>query len=423
MRLVTMCFVVLLFASILSISRAQVPGKIWERHTIDASSKGADGVKLADADGDGRLDIVTGWEEGSVIRVTLHPGYEKVRQPWPGVTVGEVKKPEDAVFVDLDGDGALDVVSSCEGKLQSMFVHWAPKDKAKYLDASAWQTKPIPATQGVSRWMFCEPIQMDGQRGVDLVAASKAPGAQVCWLESPDDPRNLAAWKLHKITDAGWIMSVFTIDMDADGDLDVLITDRKGPARGCRWLENPGPGAKQSGPWRSHMVHTAECQFMFLRPTDLNKDGLVDLLVAVKPKAVLYLQRKDAKGDAWQCFTIPFPEQGTGTAKGVNAGDLDRDGLPDIVLTCEHADKGTSGAFWLKNMGPLANPEFKPQEMGGPQGVKFDRIELLDMDGDEDLDVLTCEERDNLGVFWYENPAIIARGFPRPTQRHSEEPR
>ena len=28
----------------------------------------------------------------------------------------------------------------------------------------------------------------------------------------------------------------------------------------------------------------------------------------------------------------------------------------------------------------------------------------VDMDGDGDLDVLTCEERDNLGVIWYENP-------------------
>ena len=26
------------------------------------------------------------------------------------------------------------------------------------------------------------------------------------------------------------------------------------------------------------------------------------------------------------------------------------------------------------------------------------------MDADGDLDLLTCEERENLGVFWYENP-------------------
>jgi hypothetical protein len=46
-------------------------------------------------------------------------------------------------------------------------------------------------------------------------------------------------------------------------------------------------------------------------------------------------------------------------------------------------------------------------EVSGPAGIKFDRIELCDIDGDGDLDVLTCEERHmkrGLGVFWYENP-------------------
>ncbi|MBR9803541.1 hypothetical protein GYB59_18430 [bacterium] len=35
---------------------------------------------------------------------------------------------------------------------------------------------------------------------------------------------------------------------------------------------------------------------------------------------------------------------------------------------------------------------------------KYDRIECIDLDGDGDLDVLTCEERRLLGVVWYENP-------------------
>lgn len=30
---------------------------------------------------------------------------------------------------------------------------------------------------------------------------------------------------------------------------------------------------------------------------------------------------------------------------------------------------------------------------------------MLDLDADGDLDLLTCEEVHNLGVFWYENPA------------------
>jgi len=32
-------------------------------------------------------------------------------------------------------------------------------------------------------------------------------------------------------------------------------------------------------------------------------------------------------------------------------------------------------------------------------------LRAVDLDRDGDLDILGCEEADNLGVFWYENPA------------------
>ena len=57
-------------------------GEPWARHTIDSASRGADGVRLADANGDGLPDIVTGWEEGGTVRVTLNPGPAKSRRPW-----------------------------------------------------------------------------------------------------------------------------------------------------------------------------------------------------------------------------------------------------------------------------------------------------------------------------------------------------
>ena len=126
---------------------ASAEAKPWALHTIDDSSRGADGVRLADVNGDGLQDIATGWEEGGVVRAYLHPGRGRESDKWPVVTVGNVKSAEDAVFADLDQDGAADVISSCEGGTRTMFVHWAPKDAADYLDASQWQTGAIPTTQ------------------------------------------------------------------------------------------------------------------------------------------------------------------------------------------------------------------------------------------------------------------------------------
>src|SRR5688500_17383557 len=99
----------------------------WTRHTIDDSSRGADGVRLADFNADGLLDVVTGWEEGGVVRVYLNPGPPKAKSRWPSVNVGKVPSVEDAVAADLDQDGALDVISAAEGKTRSLFIHWGPK--------------------------------------------------------------------------------------------------------------------------------------------------------------------------------------------------------------------------------------------------------------------------------------------------------
>mgnify|MGYP003392661066 FL=1 len=44
-------------------------------------------------------------------------------------------------------------------------------------------------------------------------------------------------------------------------------------------------------------------------------------------------------------------------------------------------------------------------DIGGLTGTKFDLVQLVDLDSDGDLDVITCEERENLGLIWYENQA------------------
>ena len=41
----------------------------WLRHTIDSTSKGADGVRLRDVNGDHSPDMASGWEEGGLVRV------------------------------------------------------------------------------------------------------------------------------------------------------------------------------------------------------------------------------------------------------------------------------------------------------------------------------------------------------------------
>lgn len=372
----------------------------WARHTIDASSEGADGVRLSDVNGDGLSDIATGWEEGGLVRAYLHPGHRKAREPWPAVTVGKVASPEDAVFVDLDQDGSPDVVSSCEGRTKSTFFHWSPKSPDSFLEPGHWKTAELPATAGKQAWMYALPMQIDGQNGPDLFVGSKGGNGSVGWLQAPADARDLADWTYHKLQSAGWIMSLIAADLNGDGRDDLLVSDRRGKRRGVFWLENPGPArATQARAWKRHAVGGEEREIKFLALADLDQDGTKDI-IAIEKKAVLWYRRE---GEKWVERVIPLPE-GVGGGKSAVVCDVDLDGHNDLVFSCEGAKPPLSGVRWLSwNHSPL-DGTWSDHEIAGPAGIKYDRLVPYDVDGDGDPDLLCCEERDQLGVFWYENP-------------------
>ncbi len=389
------------------VATAEAQKEPWPLHVIDNTSYGADGVKLGDFNRDGLPDIVTGWEEGGRTRLYLHPGYAQVRKPWPKVNIGWTPAVEDAVPADLDGDGVLDVVTCCEGRFRTMFVHWAPRDARKLLDPRAWRQAVLPASRRhAQQWMFAWPIQLDGRHGVDLVAGSKNAGAQIGWYQAPAQPHDLLAWRWHPISQAGWIMSIWFQDMDGDGDPDVVISDRFGSLRGCRWLENPGPGPLQTKPWKNHFMGARDKEVLSMALADLDRDGLQDALVAVKDMKILFLRRLDRSGRRWQTHVISA-DFAAGNTRAVAVADVNRDGRPDLVFTTWNA-RGRHGVMWLEYKKSPFERHWQAHPISGTRrGIKYDRIEMVDLDGDGDLDLLTCEEREGgrgLGVIWYENP-------------------
>ena len=205
---------ILLAPSTLAQTFGPPTGEPWIRHEIDSSSRGADGIRVADINGDGLPDLTTGWEQGGRVSAYINPGYKKARNNWPYVIVGSVKSPEDAVFVDLNSDGRLDVVSSTEGREQTVYAHIAPPPPVSLSLESEWKTLPFPATTNRSQWMFALPMQIDGIGEDDLVLGSKGATAQICWLQAPNSGSDLDAWRLRKLCDAGWIMSLKSKDIE-----------------------------------------------------------------------------------------------------------------------------------------------------------------------------------------------------------------
>jgi len=340
----------------------------WNRHTIDAASRGADGVRLADINGDGLLDCVTGWEEGGAIRVCLHPGHNKAQQRWPAVEVGQVRSPEDAVFADVDDDGNTDVISCCEGRQRCIFLHLAPGRKL-LLKADSWRTVPVRASTG-RQWMYALPARIDADRRVDFFAGAKGTNACIAWFTATEDPRDGNAWKMHKIADAGWIMSMVARDMNDDGLDDLIVSDRRGKTRGVHWFEHPGL-SRANTPWRRHTLGGTDLECMFLTLADLDRDGRTDVVCNVKGSDILFL-RNNGELSKWEPHRIGH-DLPTGGGKGIAVDDIDGDGMNDLLVTCESAN-GKIGAFWLEADRSVFDRHWIGHDISGKaKGVKYDR--------------------------------------------------
>jgi hypothetical protein len=373
----------------------------WTRHAIDNSSRGADGVRLVH-DSDGRIEIATAWEEGGEIRLYRQPENDKLREPWPRVTVGRVKSPEDAVLVDLDHDGQRDIVSACEGGTRGLFFHWAPSDATERYTPDAWTTDRVTVVDGKS-WMFTLPSDVDGRHGVDLIIGSKNAGAEIGWLAAPERPRETAAWRYHTISPAGWIMSLEETDLEGDGHRDLLVTDRRGPTRGLVRFRFPDDTTQ--GEWPRDVLATGEREFLFLKQADLAGDGVPEILVAERADGFAIHRRVSTEPLRYTRQSFPVIE-GVGNPKAMAAGRLNPAGPMTVLYSCESASDGKSGLVALP-VASASDGSFslgEPVNIAGREGIKYDLVELIDLDRDGDLDVLTCEERAGLGLIWYENP-------------------
>ena len=391
------------------------PPQPWIRHVIDSSSRGADGVRSADTNGDGLADLVAGWEQGGLTRV-----YIASRGTWHGVTVGKSPDVEDAVFFDADGDGALDVVTATEGASRKLLVHWAPP-RARYTREDEWKTETLFADG--TQWMFAVPMDVDRKRGLDLVIGGKNERAGIGWLERPAQPRNARDWTFHRVSDVGWTMSLVTHDMNRDGRADILLSDRRGTLAGVRWLEHPGFDSRElTAPWTNHWVGARGREAMLLDAADLDGDGVVEIVVPHYLAddyrlSIFRMERAARAGEMWTEYPIAYPAI-AGLPKAAAVGDIDLDGRPDIVLSAEQARGERRGIVWLRYRDSPFDPAWDAFDVSGPQGVKFDLNLLLDVDADGDPDILNTEENDNaaggnpgLGLVWYENPT---RGRSQP---------
>lgn len=380
-------------------------GKKWLVHSIelDPDDAGPDGIRMADVNKDGLMDIVTGWEEGDVSKIYLNPGFAAIKDPWPASNImtfylGHNFKPEDAFAADVDGDGHLDLISSSDGgsrrpqEGRGIKIHFS---NGHYTSEAAadWQEMDL-VTASTNMYTRFWDVNMDGH--ADIVSGGK--GGMLSWWQAPVSDKRIAAnWIKHDVAPVAWVMSNIPYDVDGDGDMDIVYSDRQdNGGEGAFWFENPGAGeVEKSNSWtRREIAPTTHVMFMTI--ADVDRDGIKDF-VMTDHNSVTYARRTNRKGIP-EVNVINIPAKLEGWVKGINVANLDGDDDMEVLL----AWKGSIG--YLDHDGSPNDVNSWTLVDTCIRANKFDNIFTFDMDGDGDLDALTTEENSGLGVVWFENP-------------------
>ncbi len=362
----------------------------WRCNVIqaDPNNHGPDGINLHDWDGDGDLDVFSNAEEGKYSRLYFNPGAGKVRDYWIDFIEFKHGKCEDSGIGDLDNDGDIDYIAN------GGWVFFNPgKDQVR--DAQKWtqmilfeNERRVPVVADV-----------DGDGLGDLIV-----GAQQWYKQPATDKHDAANWKRFTIGKNRWPMNCIMVDIDNDGDTDMVVPDR---GKEICWYVNPGK-EKVTGSWRRKTIHS-HTEPMFMAVADVNGDTIDDFVIAggnkgEKAKKLLILLRTNKTGDPkFREITIDQPSGNF--PKGVAVTDMDGDSSKNEILVIPKQGEIWTTTFFGDSMN-AANWKATPVKIPGAETrKKMDNAWLGDLDGDGDLDILTTEENGGWGVIWFENPA------------------
>ena len=221
-------------------------------------------------------------------------------------------------------------------------------------------------------------IDVDSDGDVDILSASKDDN-KIVWYEN-DGSESFTAHTITTSADGAY--SVYAIDVDSDGDVDVLsasIRDDK-----IAWYENDG-----SESFTAHIINTSVDGACSVYATDVDSDGDIDVLSAS------YLDDTIAwyENDGSESFTAHTITTSADYAYSVYAIDVDSDGDVD-VLSAPYSD---SQIVWYENDGSESFTAHIISSVNSPYSVY-----ATDVDSDGDVDVLSASVLDDK-IAWYEN--------------------
>jgi hypothetical protein len=248
-----------------------------ERRVAQIRDARTQGYVLAQIVPGGRDELV--FTRGTTLSYVRLPD-DPIVTPWPTVVVSTETEEEGVAAIDVDHDGDLDLVATGTG---TQTIVWLENDGTR---DGHWRSHLIGRGDGGERWfdrVLAADMNLDGR--MDVVVSEETQdwtyNASVYWFEAPADPV-AEEWPRHAIAVLRSINSLDVVDVDRDGDMDVIAaehTDMRSSQGAPNNLtviyENSGaarfwiPHPIEAGPHSSHLGAQA---------WDLDGDGRVEVV-------------------------------------------------------------------------------------------------------------------------------------------------
>lgn len=289
-------------------------GTSWTEHLVDGGFSGAYSVYATDVDDDDDIDVL-----GAAIyadEISWWENTDGVGTSWTKHIVGWNCSGAASVYAtDVDGDGDIDVIGSAA--FDGEIIWWENFDGI----GITWIKHTIDENSNDCRSVYSADVDGDGD--ADVLGAV-TDNNEIIWWENSDGIGSV--WIGHQIDgDVRWASSVYACDVDGDADIDVLGTASN--AHDVIWWENTdGAGTV----WIKHLVDGDFGLPNSVYATDVDGDGDIDVLAAASAVYVnmSWWENTNSIGTSWTEHPIDkdFPQ-----ATSVYASDIDGDGDTDVL--------------------------------------------------------------------------------------------